>query len=197
MGRRSEVAHRALLDLAARGEAFYIYDTIPGLLIQPRDHNQHRDLVANLAKRSRFFVTYPAKVDCADETRGQSEVGARFFEGAASGAILIGQSPTIAAFARDFPWPDAVVNLGATAEEVVELLARWRKQPERAAALHRTNAVAALRHFDWAYRWKEMLRTAGLAATPQLLAREKHLHQLAAAAEEAPLFAPTAPSLDV
>lgn len=197
MGRRSEVAHRVLLDMAARGEAFYIYDTIPGLLIQPRDHHQHRDLVANLAKRSRFFVAYPAKVDCADETRGQSEVGARFFEGAASGAIMVGQAPTIDAFARDFPWRDAVINLGTTAEEVVDLLASWRKQPERAAALHHTNAVAALRHFDWAYRWKEMLRLAGLAPTAELLAREQHLQQLAAAAEAAPLPVPSRTTSDV
>jgi hypothetical protein len=110
---------------------------------------------------------------------------------------MVGQAPTIDAFARDFPWRDAVINLGTTAEEVVDLLASWRKQPERAAALHHTNAVAALRHFDWAYRWKEMLRLAGLAPTAELLAREQHLQQLAAAAEAAPLPVPSRTTSDV
>jgi hypothetical protein len=189
MGRRSEPAHRALLEMARRGQAFYIYDTIPGLLLQPRDHNQHRDLVANLAKRSRFFITFPAKVDCADETRGQSEVGARFFEGAAAGSIMVGQAPSAPAFARDFPWPDAVVDLGATEEDLRSILAAWNADPERASLVHRRNALQALRRFDWAHRWQEMLRHAGLQPSPRGRAREKQLLELAAAAEATPLVA--------
>jgi hypothetical protein len=189
MGRRSEAAHRALLEMARLGQAFYIYDTIPGLLLQPKDHNQHRDLVANLAKRSRFFITFPAKVDCAEETRGQSEVGARFFEGAAAGAIMVGQAPTAPAFARDFPWPDAVVELGATEDDLRGVFASWSADPGRASLVHRRNAVQALRQFDWAHRWQEMLGHAGLTPLPRLRAREKQLHELAAAAEATPLVA--------
>jgi hypothetical protein len=189
MGRRSETAHHALLEMARRGQAFYIYDTIPGLLLQPRDHNQHRDLVANLAKRSRFFIAFPAKVDCAEETRGQSEVGARFFEGAAAGAIMVGQAPTASTFARDFPWPDAVVDLGSTEADLRGMLAAWSADAGRASLAHRRNAVQALRHFDWAHRWKEILRHSGFEPLPRLLEREKQLHGLAAAAEATPLVA--------
>ena len=183
MGRRSEAAHDELLKKAAQRELFYIYDTIPGLLIQPRDHRQHRDLVANCAKRSRFFVTYPAKVDVADETRGQSEVGARFYEGAATGAVLLGQAPTIPAFAKDFHWPDAVVDIGSTADDLNAVLGKFKADPDRLQAVNRKNAVEALRRFDWAYRWKEMLRIVGMEPTARLVQREKQLHQLAAMAE--------------
>ena len=186
MGRRVESTHDALLKMAVRRELFYIYDTIPGLLIQPRDHRQHRDLVANCAKRSRFFVTYPAKVDVAEETRGQSEVGARFYEGAATGAVLIGQAPTIPAFAKDFDWPDAVVDIGTTEESLVAALAKFKTDPERARALGHRNAVEALRRFDWGYRWREMLRIVGLEPTPRLTQRGKQLNQLAAMAESEP-----------
>lgn len=185
MGRRIESTHEALLKMAARRELFYIHDTIPGLLVQPRNHRQHRDLVANCAKRSRFFVTYPAKVDVADETRGQSEVGARFFEGAATGAVLIGQAPTIPAFAKDFDWPDAVVDIGTTEESLVAALAKFKADPEHARVLGRKNAVEAMRRFDWSYRWKEMLRIVGLEPTPRLTQRAKQLNQLAAMAEGA------------
>lgn len=183
MGRRIESAHEAMLKMAARRELFYIYDTIPGLLIQPRDHRQHRDLVANCAKRSRFFVTYPAKVDVVDETRGQSEVGARFFEGAATGAVLLGQAPTIPAFAKDFDWPDAVVDIGTTEESLVAALATLRSEPERVRALGHKNAIEAIRRFDWSYRWKEMLKLVGMEPTARLTQRERHLGELAAVAE--------------
>ena len=182
MGRRVESAHEALLAHARHRELFYIYDTIPGLNITPRDYVQHRELVANFGKRARFFIAYPAKVDTADETRGASEVGARFFEGAATGAVLLGQAPTVEAFARDFHWPDAMVDLGATAEAVAAFLATVPKEAERYAAAGRRNAVEALRRFDWAYRWKELLRIAAVTPHPKLAARERKLNELAALA---------------
>ena len=188
MGRRIEAAHESLLSIAARKEIFYIYDTLPGVLVQPRDHRQHRDLIANCAKRARFFVTYPAKVDTADETRGQSEVGARFFEGAAAGAVLIGQAPTTPAFAKDFGWRDAVVNIGSSEESINAALAGFRAEPWRAEALGRRNAVEALRRFDWGYRWSELLRLASLEPTSCLRERQQQLQYLAAMAESAPVM---------
>jgi hypothetical protein len=185
MGRRSDMGHQAFLTRLRRGEIFYIYDTIPGLLIQPRQHTEHRDLIAHCAKRCRYFITYPAKVDCAEETRGQSEVGARFFEGAAAGAILVGQAPTVPAFARDFHWPHAVLDIGATEAELMATLAHWDAHSERAEALRRQNAVNALRSFDWAHRWKEMLRLAGIPGSQRLKEREDRLNKLAALAETA------------
>ena len=189
MGRRSEMGHQAFLKQLRKGELFYIYDTIPGLFIQPKNHLEHRDLIANCAKRARYFITYPAKVDVAEETRGQSEAGARFFEGAAAGSILLGQAPTVPAFARDFSWPGAVLNIGGSEEELMATLDHWNRRPEQAAALRRQNACTALRSFDWGHRWAEMLRLAGLPATPQLQEREARLSKLAALAESTPLTA--------
>ena len=180
MGRRVESAHEALLAHARHRRLFYIYDTIPGLNITPRDYVQHRELIANFGKRARFFIAYPAKVDTAEETRGASEVGARFFEGAATGAVLLGQAPNTPAFARDFHWQDAVVDLGSTAESVNAFLATLARDGERYAAAGRRNAAEALRRFDWAYRWKELLRIAGVAPHPKLAAREHRLNELAA-----------------
>ncbi len=185
MGRRSEVVHQSLLKKAANRELFYIYDTIPGLLVQPKDHRQHRDLVANCAKRSRFFAAYPAKVDVAEETRGQSEVGARFYEGAATGALLLGQAPTIPAFAKEFHWPDAVVDAGKTEANLDAVLATFRNDPARYERASRQNATHALRHFDWAYRWQQMLDIVGLKPSPKLIERTQQLHALAASAGKA------------
>lgn len=185
MGRRSEVVHQSLLEKAANRELFYIYDTIPGLLVQPKDHRQHRDLVANCAKRSRFFVAYPAKVDVAEETRGQSEVGARFYEGAATGALLLGQAPTIPAFAKEFHWSDAVVDAGKTAGDLEAVLATFRNDPVRYERASRQNAVQALRHFDWAYRWQQLLEVAGLKPGRRLIERTQQLQSLAASVEKA------------
>jgi len=179
MGRRSESAHQAMLAMASRGEMFYIHDTIPGGMVQPPDHAAHRNMVANFAKRSRFFVTYPAKVGVEEETRGESEVGARFFEGAASGAVMIGQAPTIATFERDFHWPDAVIDLGEDASGLKPRLREYQEDPARMQALSRQNATEALRRFDWVYRWKEILNGMGMKPTERMRMRERRLCELA------------------
>ena len=182
IGRRIPATHEALLKMARNHEIFYMHDTILGDLIQPADYRQHRDLIANVAKRSRYFVAYPALVGL-DPSQGQSEVGARYFEGAAAGTALIGHAPANPVFKRDFDWADAVIEVGSKEDDFREATATFRKEPERLAALSRKNAVEALRRFDWACRWREMAKTAGFEGLPGLQQRQKHLNEVAALAE--------------
>lgn len=180
IGRRVEALHEALRRMAARGDLFYLYDTLAADLAARSDHRQHREAFAHCAKRSRYFVAFPAKVDVPDETRGESEVGARFFEGAAAGTVMIGRAPTVASFARDFSWADAVVELGSTEESLKAALDRLQKDPGYVRWLGHHNAVEAARRFDWAYRWRAILEIAGLEPMPELTHRETHLAELLA-----------------
>jgi glycosyl transferase family 1 len=184
IGRRSEPVHQALRRLTATREFFYLYDTLPAPLVQPSNPVEHREMLASAARVSRFFVTYPAKFGDG-EPHGQSEVGARYFEGAAAGAVLLGQAPGASVFHRDFPWPDAVVELKPDGSDVVDVLADLRRRPHELARLGARNALAALRWYDWAYRWKAILETAGLAPRPALNERVRVLEALAAGAEHA------------
>jgi hypothetical protein len=182
IGRRSEPVHQALRRLAATREFFYLYDTLPASLVQPSNPAEHREMLASAARVSRFFVTYPAKFGDG-ESHGQSEVGARYFEGAAAGAVLLGQAPGVSAFLRDFPWPDAVVELKADGSDVADVLADLSRRPDELARLGARNAVAALRWYDWVYRWRSILETAGLAPRSALNERVHALDALVAAAE--------------
>jgi hypothetical protein len=182
IGRRSEPVHQALRRLAAARDFFYMYDTMPAPLLRPSNPIEHREMLASSARLSRFFITYPAKF--GDEvTHGQSEVGARYFEGTAAGAVLLGHAPTALAFRRDFPWPDAVVEVNADGSDVAEVLADLRRRPDELARLGARNAVAALRRNDWAHRWSSILETTGLAPRPALNERVRALEALATEAD--------------
>ena len=183
IGRRPESVHRALLGLAEQRGLYYVHDTIAGHFIQPRDHVEHRRMYASNAKRSRFFVAYPAKVDVTAETQGQSEVGARFYEGAAAGTVMIGQAPGAASFAGDFDWPDAVIDIGLTEQSVAEALSPLLNSPKRVAELGRLGAAAAARRYDWAYRWERVLQLANMEPTARLRARVGQLTDIAARLE--------------
>jgi hypothetical protein len=179
MGRRSEELHRALLDLAAKKHMFYVYDTFVTSDTQIHEHRQHRDMLANIMKRSRYFIVSPAKDASLEVTGKQIELGFRYYEGAAAGTVMLGQIPYCETFNTLFNWPDAVVEIDPDGANVAEVIARLETQPEQLVEISRRNAVEALLRHDWAYRWKKILAIAGLEPAPQLEIREKRLQQLA------------------
>jgi len=179
IGRRREEIHRALLEAAGRRDIFYVYDTLIGSMSDVLNYREHRDFFSNMAKRSRFFVVAPAKAGMLEETEGQVEVGARYYEGASAGTVMIGQPPECEAFRELFPWQDAVIPLRADGADVIEVLSSLGAEPERISAISRRNAAEALLRHDWIYRWKEILRVAGVEPSPRMKLREQRLRDLA------------------
>jgi hypothetical protein len=179
VGRRQPRIHEALLDAVGRRGIFYVHDTFQGAEAEPYDHRQHRDIYGNVAKRSRFFMVAPGKVNEQKETGGQVELGFRYFEGASAGAILIGQPPDCHGYRECFPWRDAVITIRTDGSDVMDVLNDLMAQPERMAAISKRNAVESLFRHDWLYRWKEILRVAGIQPWAAMEARERQLHKLA------------------
>jgi hypothetical protein len=188
IGRRYEGVHSELLKAAKRGGFFYLHDTFANLAnADVYDHRHHRDLFANIAKRSRYFVVAPAKVNVIDETRGQEEVGYRYYEGAAAGTIMIGEAPDCEEYTALFGWPEAVIRIQPDGSDIATVLSDLGSDPERRAAISRRNTREALLSHDWVYRWSEMFRVAGIEPSPRIAARErllKDLADLAASADE-------------
>jgi hypothetical protein len=183
IGRRRDAIHQALLKLAAEEQIFYIYDTLQnGESLAPQ-HQQHRDLLANIAKRSRYFMVAPGKIDVPEESQGQVEVGARYFEGAAAGTVMLGQSPNCEQFHSMFNWPDSVIEIPSDGTGVANAISSLRAQPERIRQISRRNIAGALLNHDWVYRWKQVLNIAGLEPMPFMATREKRLKQLAEMAQ--------------
>jgi hypothetical protein len=179
IGRRSETTHQALLKMASEDGLFYLHDSIAG--DQAIDPSQHRALFANVAKRSRYFIVNPGLIDRPDKRGNQIEIGNRYFEGTAAGAILVGERPNNQEFDKLFDWPDAVIPLPYNSSDM-NIIKELDKQPERQDRICRTNTAQALLRHDWVYRWETILKTAGLEPMPELLQRKELLRTIAAAA---------------
>lgn len=184
IGRRAEQTHASLFELSRRRpDSFhYVFDT--------RAHNsvvysvsEHREFLGDQIKRARYFITNYAKANAADQTGGQVEVGYRFFEGAAGGAVMIGDPPDCPSFRENFDWPNAVVRLDYNSPDVADLLEQLDFRAEEMAQLRLTNAVQSLRRHDYAHRWAEMLAFVGTEPSPKLQARVDRLDAIADAAE--------------
>jgi hypothetical protein len=185
IGRRHEGIHRELLKGVERGELFYVHDTVAVANSEAVNHQQHRDLFANIAKRSRFFVVAAAMMNALDKTGGQVETGYRYYEGAAAGAVMIGEAPDCEAYTELFGWPEAVIKIQPDGSDLMAVLSDLGSDPERTAAISRRNTKEALLRHDWVYRWKEMFRVAGIQPSPGLAARERRLRDMAECAARA------------
>lgn len=186
IGRRHEGIHHEMLNAAKRGEIFYLHDTHEGGgMIGVSDHRQHRDLFANIAKRSRYFVVAAAKMDLNDYAQGQVEVGFRYFEGAAAGTVMIGEAPDCDAYRELFGGPEAVIQIEPDGSDAMAVLQELSSEPERTAAISRRNTREALLRHDWLHRWSEMFRIVGIESSPRKALREQRLLQLADLSESA------------
>jgi len=182
IGRRSEITHKSLLRMARERGLFYLHDSIGGS--QAINSREHRALYANVAKRSRYFIVNPGKIDEPDQRGDQIETGNRYFEGAASGAIMIGERPKAEAFESLFDWPDAVTHLPYGSGDIDTVIKELDGDRERLDRIRQTGVVRALMRHDWVYRWEAALKAVGLEPLHGALARKERLRKLAEAVRE-------------
>ena len=177
IGRRSPITHQSLLELTEGQNFLYLYDTLKGL--EMKNYQEHRNLYSNLIKRSRYFIANKAKFDSCNQTGGQEELGSRFFEGAAGGAVMIGTPPVCEAYATHFNWPDAVIEIPYNTIDIADIITELDAQPDRLQKIRKENIINSLLRHDWVYRWEEILSKVGLDNTPQMVSRKAYLKNLA------------------
>ncbi len=183
MGRRSARTHSAMLEKADHDGSLYHFDTTRNALVT--DHREHREHLADIVKRTRYFLVNVAQCTVPALTGGQQELGYRYFEGAAAGTVLIGELPPRAAAAAGFDWPDAVVPLPFDSDAIGEVIRTMDADPARVAQIRRNNMIQSLRRHDHVHRWARVLEAAGLEPMPALQERRRALNELADQIERA------------
>jgi hypothetical protein len=177
IGRRSAATHQALLKLAANRGLYYMYDsTSADQVLNPTDH---RELYANTLKRSRYFIVNPGLIDRPDIRGDQIEIGYRYFDGVAAGAINVGERPNNEVFPKLFDWPDPMIDFPYNSADFDKMISRVENDPEKEDQMRRTNVRQALLRHDWVYRWETILKAAGLEPLQQMVGRKTRLRNLA------------------
>lgn len=192
IGRRAQVTHQAILEMVDERGIFYLHDSIEGT--RAINSKEHRSLFANTIKRSKYFLVNPGSIDLPERRGSQIEIGNRYFEGAAAGAIMIGEIPNNGKFEQLFDWPDAIVHLPYDSDRIPALISELEGQPDRQETIRRTNVAQSLLRHDWAYRWEAILNTLGVARLPQLSERVERLRNLARKVDAGQKFASRLPS---
>jgi Glycosyl transferases group 1 len=183
LGRRPAKTHDALVCMAQRRDWYYMYDTVPNCTVSC--HVDHRRRLADMIKRSRFFLVNIALWQKSDRIGGQQPVfGCRYFEGAAAGAILVGVAPRNASFDEAFDWPDSVIPLPFDSGDIADVIAELEADPGRLERISKLNVINSLRRHDHVYRWGQILSIAGMKETKAMEHRRCELADLAASIEQ-------------
>ncbi len=168
MGRRPQHNHQLLLERSRNTDFFYLYDT--ARFASVLDPSEHRELLANTIQRTKWFPVNRAKVDEPGLTSHQPEVGFRYFEGAAAGAVMIGERPDAPAFAECFGWEDSVVTPDPD-ESILDVIDRLEADPQRTSRIRHRNVAESLLRHDSSDRFAKILDLAGLTPTSLLTQR--------------------------
>jgi hypothetical protein len=179
MGRINKELNQAFREMEAKNGMFYVHDTFMASEAQAFDPGEHREMLASMAKRSLFMFVAPAKMNVPEETKGQIEIGYRYYEAAAAGAVMIGQAPDCESFRAMFDWQDAVIEILPDGSNAAEILSGLAEEPERMLRISRRNTMEALLRHDWVYRWKRIFEIVGLQPAPELEIRINTLKRIA------------------
>lgn len=171
--------HDALWNWAENSGRYYNFTTT-GLAAITVHHKVHRRALTNQLQRSKFFLTYMAKRETMFEIHGQAEFGPRYFEGAASGAVMLGDPLTgQEAFDAYLGWEDAVIDAPADGPDIPTLIEALEQDPDRLERIRRTNVAQCLRRHDNAHRWQHIAQTMGLTPSAATQARIATLDRMA------------------
>ena len=182
MGKRPPETHKALLRMAEQGDWYYVYDTLTNCPVT--SNAEHRRRLAEMLKRTRYFLATAVRHYNPERTKGNQELGLRYFEGAAAGTVLIGDAPFNESFTENFGWQDSVIPLEFNSGDIADVIAELEADPERVERIRRANVVNSLRRHDHVYRWAEILSIAGLVETPNMQVRRRRLDELALSVEQ-------------
>jgi hypothetical protein len=180
IGKMDPVTHEALWGWGQRTGRYYRFTTEAAAQYRD-DHMWHRRALTQTLQRSKYFFTYRAKRDFIAQRKTQDEFGPRYFEGAAAGAVQLGDPlPGNPAYCENLDWEGAVVEAGFSSGDIPALIEELENRPDRIEEVRRANVVNCLTRHDHVYRWEKTLELAGLAPTPAMASRRARLEALAA-----------------
>lgn len=159
IGRRLEPVHKRLLELADQRDWFYYYQTVRAP--QAIDLRENQRLLGRLCQSSRVHVSW--SVDSTTQRRAEdgSAITARWFEAAASGAVVIGREPRSEEFRRLFPYDDFVHEIAPEVPETIESVATVALSSSDRTQ-RRELAEHVRRAHSWGKRWSEIVQACDL-----------------------------------
>lgn len=179
VGKIDEITHQGLWDWADRTGRLYDFTTTGGDRMSV-PHQIHRDRLTQTLTRAKYFFTFLAKREFMGQRGAQREFGLRYLEGAAAGTLQLGEPVSgNPGYEQHLDWDGAVLEVPFSTPDMGAIIEELERDSARLERIRRDNVINCLRRHDYVYRWREVLRLAGLPETPAMAERCARLEALA------------------
>jgi hypothetical protein len=101
-------------------------------------------------------INYRYTQTTAWNARGVCPLTARWFESIAAGAVIVGTKPTGPEAAREFDWPDAVIDFPEDNQDPAGFVTALLADEQRIGRTSQRNFYEALRRHDWRHRIRDI-----------------------------------------
>jgi len=173
LGALADATHNGLLDYAKQIDGFYFYDTLKGRY-EARSPSEHRLRYANTLKRSKYFLSYFARIR-REGPPEQLEFGPRYSEGLAAGCVLLGSWKSTPAFDRYLGWEDAVIEMPFECPNPSAILRSLDSQADRLREISTRNVRRALEGHDHVHLWSAVVDRLGLPESYHMRQRQEEV----------------------
>lgn len=174
IGRRHAPVHAAMYDYACRNDRFYLFDLWK--VKEVKEWGAARRQNADMGSRAKHFFVWPPFRPLPGG-KFETAISTRYFEGARSGAVMIGAAPKVPEFEGLFSTPEPVIEMPEDPALVHAFLDRLDAEAAHFAEIGRSNRLDSLERHDWAHRWAEILGIMGLPASVGLETRLAELRR--------------------
>ena len=162
-GRRLNSIHESIKRFCADTEHYYDYTTATRLMTGVTPQEQYNHYAWRL-RHSAFNFCWPVEATNPDRARTFSPITCRWFEAAASGAVVVGQPPKDPGFSQMFG-KDFVVPLDPERahDDLFRFWSRLTEERDLHLEAARLRHETLSPHWSWERRVEDIIEIAGLA----------------------------------
>jgi hypothetical protein len=178
MGRRLPQLHDQLLPAAKRGKLIYLYDSVHPHSPFVLDFSDHVFMRTQLLRNTKFLATFGIQSFNSVEmsiAKDEDMINTRYLEGAATGAVMFGTTPTSPEYPLLFDWEDVVIPAPVEGCDYLAFVRALESDTDRMSRIRRRNELNALLKLDVAYRYEAILRDLELEPSEKLAMRKERL----------------------
>lgn len=168
-GRQETNLNNLLADTFNQPSSNFIYQHTNAIkLTSLVDWKRHRDLFWHSLRSSQLSLAFDSLFFNPGGGAKHSFVGPRWYEGLATGTVIIGHAPTGEENESLLDWDQSTINLPSNPEKGLQKILELLAEPDFLRKIGRENIRQMHLKHDWRYRIENMLNVTGIPAPSAL-----------------------------
>lgn len=150
----------------------------PSLPYEERLDREAINTFYHILRNTKILLAFDTIVPNQPRKFPESFITFRWFDGIATGCILVGKRPITPLMNELFDWEDSSIEIPDSPQQSPEFIEELLRQEQRMQRISQANYFQSVCKHDWRFRIQAMLEEAQLPPAATLLEELQHLREL-------------------